>query len=219
MRESIICKLLQWKTFSPHSTEVNEWEKITRLQTQELPGTMDQHRHTGMEAHFSGTSTTIPADTQHALILNYVDTKPCNARESLPYRQEQHPRLSSQRTSLGITPATEIYRPYFYSTTLGKGSRGRFGRFSLFLESSFLYSFRSIQNRLVLSLFFSVALVDPSSSWWEKKDSCSFFESRPCLRFLPLHVRQKMVWKNISQNRFGPVFINLIFNSNVSYFI
>lgn len=41
---------------------------------------------------------TIPADTQHALILNYADTKPCSARENLPYRQEQHPRLSSRRT-------------------------------------------------------------------------------------------------------------------------
>lgn len=59
---------------------------------------MDRHRHAGMEAHFSGTSTTILVDTQHALILNYADTKPCNARENLPYRQEQHPRLSSRRT-------------------------------------------------------------------------------------------------------------------------
>jgi len=59
---------------------------------------MDRHRHAGMKDHFSGTSTTILVDTQHALILNYADTKPCNARENLPYRQEQHPRLSSRRT-------------------------------------------------------------------------------------------------------------------------
>lgn len=125
--------------------------KNSSAAAQKLPATMVQHRHTGMGAHFSGTSTTILADTQHALILNYADTKPCSARESLPYRQEQHPRLSSRRTFVGDYPnypATEIYRPYFHSTTLGKGSRGRFIRFSLFLEPSFLYSvYCPIQNR------------------------------------------------------------------------
>lgn len=85
-------------------------------------------------------------DTQHALILNYADTKPCNARENLSYRQEQHPRLSSRRTFVEDYPR---YRDL--STLLPLDHPRKRGQeavstvllslsFPLFLDLPFLYS-------------------------------------------------------------------------------
>jgi len=106
-----------------------------------------------MEAHFSGTSTTILADTQHALILNYADTKPCSARESLPYRQEQHPRLSSRRTFVGDYPR---YRDLSILLPLDhpwKGVKRPFRPFpSLSRSSVFL---PSVLSRIVPVFFFN----------------------------------------------------------------
>lgn len=136
--------------------------KNSSAPAQKLPATMDQHRHTGMEAHFSGTSTTILTDTQHALILNYADTKPCSTRESLPYRQEQHPRLSSRRTFVGDYPR---YRDLSTLLPLGhpwKGVKRPFRPFPS-LSRTFIPLFRllSYPESFLCSLFFSIALVDP----------------------------------------------------------
>lgn len=125
-----------------------------------------QQRWTGIDTPawkpiFPGTSTTILADTQHALILNYVDTKPCSARESLPYRQEQHPRLSSRRTFVGDYPRYRDLSTLLPLDHPWKGVKRPFRPFpslSLFLlsaEPSFLYSaFRSTQNRPSSPCFF-----------------------------------------------------------------
>lgn len=124
---------------------------------------MDRHRHTGMEAHFSGTSTTIPVDTQHALILNYADTKPCSARESLPYRQEQHPRLSSRRTFVGDYPRYRDLSTLLLLDHPWKGVKRPFRPF-LSLSRTFVSLFRLLfyPESSLRSLFFSVTLVDPS---------------------------------------------------------
>lgn len=122
-----------------------------------------------MEAHFSGTPTTILVDTQHALILNYADTKPCSARESLPYRQEQHPRLSSRRTFVGDYPRYRDLSTLLPLDHSWKGVKRPFRPFlSLFRTYVSLFRLLSYPESL-WSLFFSVALVDPSPGWWGKK--------------------------------------------------
>lgn len=144
---------------------------------------MDRHRHAGMKDHFSGTSTTILVDTQHALILNYADTKPCNARENLPYRQEQHPRLSSRRTFVEDYPH---YRDLSTLLPLDHPRKRDQEAVSTVLPPSlppsasrpFVSLFRLLsypKSPYPLDLVFSVTFVGPSSGWWEKKDLCYFF--------------------------------------------
>lgn len=175
---------------------------------------MDRHRHTGMEAHFSGTTTTILADTQHALILNYADTKPCSARESLSYRQEQHPRLSSRRTFVGDYP-----RYWDLSTLLPlldhprKGVKRPFRSFpSLFRTFVSLFNLLSCPESPLWSLFFSVALVDPPPSWWEKKDS-TFFERSTVSTFPPSSCTSEDASApgNVSQNWSRSRFLSIRF--------
>lgn len=155
---------------------------------------MDRHRHTGMEAHFSGTTTTILADTQHALILNYADTKPCSARESLPYRQEQHPRLSSRRTFVGDYPRSRDLSTLLPLDHPRKGVKRPFRPLPSLFRTFVSLSRRPVLLRIVslVPVFFSVALVDPSVDG-KKKGFHFFSKDRPCLRFLPLRVRQKML--------------------------
>lgn len=176
---------------------------------------MDRHRHTGMEAHFSGTTTTILADTQHALILNYADTKPCSARESLPYRQEQHPRLSSRRTFVGDYPRYRDLSTLLPLDHPRKGVKRPFRPFpSLFRTFVSLFRLLSYSESSLWSVFFSVALVDPSPLVDGKKRIPLFSKDRPCLRFLPLRVRQKILppRKMFHRNWSGSIFINLVFN-------
>ncbi|KMQ97712.1 hypothetical protein RF55_1949 [Lasius niger] len=113
---------------------------------------------------------TILVDTQHALILNYADTKPCNARENLPYRQEQHPRLSSRRTFVEDYPR---YRDL--STLLPLDHPRKRGQEAvstvlpslvLSLSRSFVSLFRLLsypKSPYPLDPVFSVTLVGPSS--------------------------------------------------------
>lgn len=129
-----------------------------------------QQRWTGIDTPawkpiFPGTSTTILADTQHALILNYADTKPCSARESLPYRQEQHPRLSSRRTFVGDYPRYRDLSTLLPLDHPWKGVKRPFRPFpSLSLPNLRFSILRlpSYPESSLQSLFFSVALVDLS---------------------------------------------------------
>lgn len=152
---------------------------------------MDRHRHTGMEAHFSGTSSTILADTQHALILNYVDTKPCSARESLPYRQEQHPRLSSRRTFVGDYPRyRDLSTPTSTRPPLERGQEAVSSVSLSFPDLRFSIPPTVLPRIVPLVPAFSVALVDPLVDGKKRIHASLFSKDWQCLRFLPLRVCQ-----------------------------
>lgn len=157
---------------------------------------MDRRGHTDatVGAHFSGTFTTILVDTQHALILNYGDTKPCSARENLPYRQEQHPRLSSRRAFVGDYP---LYRDLSTLLPLGhprKRVKRPFRPFlPLFLDLPCLFCPLSHSEIIPLLLvFFSLSHFCWSSvRSMGKKDLCyDFFFVRLTMSMFPPSYRE-----------------------------
>lgn len=207
--DSIICKPLQQKIFSPSRKRVAKNSSPPTTLTRSF-----QQRWTGIDTPvwkpiFPGTSTTILVDTQHALILNYADTKPCNARENLPYRQEQHPRLSSRRTFV------EDYPRYRDLSTLlpldhpRKRGQEAVSTVLLYLLSSLSRPFVSLffaycptPNRPTLWIpFFSVTFVGPLPGWWEKKDLCvTFFFVRLTTSIFPpssCTSKDASAWRNV----------------------
>lgn len=136
---------------------------------QKLPAAMDRRIDTpAWKPIFPGTSTTILADTQHALILNYADTKPCSAREKPP--------LSSGATSAiikptnlrrGLPPLPRFIDPTSTRPPLERGQEAvsfvslSFSnlRVSLSLSRASFYPAFSVVPPV--PVFFSVALVDP----------------------------------------------------------
>lgn len=163
---SVICKPLQQRIFSPRSTvRGSKWQKKKNSSVPTTSTRSYRQRWTGIDTplwklifpehprRFSSTRSTLSSWITPTL------NRATHARTSLIVRGNIRDYQADEPSSR-ITPTTEIYRPYFHSTTLAKGIKRPFRpcfplSLRLFLDLSCLYSaYCPIPNRSLDLVFF-----------------------------------------------------------------